>query len=36
MVNELLCADDPVLMSETMKNLKEDFGIVRMHWKVKI
>ena len=31
-VNELLYADDLVLMSKTM----QDFGIERMHWKVKV
>ena len=36
-VNELLYADDLDLMSKTMKNLKrKDFGIKRMHWKVKV
>ena len=30
-VNELLYADDIVLMSKTI----EDFGMGRMHWKVK-
>ena len=36
-VNELLYADDLVLMSKTMKDLKrKDFGIGGMHWKVKV
>ena len=30
-VNELLYVDDPVLMSETVEDLKKDFGIGRMH-----
>ena len=34
-VNELLYADDLILMSKTMEDLK-DFGIKRMHWKVKV
>ena len=33
-VNELLYADDLVLISETMKDLRKDFGIRRMHWKI--
>ena len=36
MVNELLYADGLVLVSETMKDLTKDFGIGRMHWKVKV
>ena len=35
-VNELWYADDLVIMSETMEDLKKDFGIGRMHWKVKV
>ena len=34
--NELLHADDLVLMSEKMEDLKKDFEIGRMHWKVKV
>ena len=34
-VYKLLYADDLVLMSETMEDLK-DFGIEKMHWKVKV
>ena len=34
-INELLHADDLVLMSETMEDLK-DFGIGSMHGKVKV
>ena len=34
-VDELLYADDLVLISKTMEELK-DFGIGRMHWKVKV
>ena len=36
MVNELLYADDLVIMSEDMEDLKERFGIGRMYWKVKV
>ena len=34
--NQLLYADGLVLMSEDMENLKERFGIGRMHWKIKL
>ena len=35
-VNGLLYAHDLVLMSETMEDLRRDFAIGRMHWKVKV
>ena len=34
-VDELLYADDLVLISETMEDLKERFEIGRIHWKVR-
>ena len=36
MVIELLYIGDVVVMSEAMEDLKVDFGIGRMHWKVKV
>ena len=35
-VNELLYAEYLVLMSETIEDLTKDFGIGRMHLKVKV
>ena len=35
-VNDLLFADDLVLMSEDMEDIKKDFGFGRMHWKLKV
>ena len=35
-VNELLYADDLVLISKTMEDFKKDVGIGRVHWKVKV
>ena len=34
--NKLLYADDLVLMSESMEDLRKDFGIGRMHRKVRV
>ena len=35
-LNEILYADDLVLMSKTVKDLKEDFGISWMHWRIRV
>ena len=35
-VYELHYAGNLVLMSETMKDSRKDFGIGRMHWKVEV